>query len=503
MTASPAPEHPPRVKYPHPSHDGSRVAAPPPLGRRVFGRCAVRGPGGDRLDQGGRGLHGRPWSTAASILLVGLALRELFSFWTGHPYDLEVWIRTGYVVAHGTNPYLQPWPPVPGLSFGYTAETLPSAAYLPFWPDVFGGSYLVWAHVGGGNRFFLYFLLKQGPILGDFAVAWLLYRFVLRETGDARAAIGALTFWSLFPYDIVIGAIWGQLDPVTTALLLGVLLTSEAHAARRSVTWGFGIFLKWITAIFLPFELFRQRGWRRLWPLVSLPLAAALTLVAFVAAGWGFGGLLATSTSQAGGGGGGMNYAQLFSLWFVRNAFAEIPGGFTVLTNLWIPGIFFAGFVAERWVRTGAPGQELRALLFVTVVFFLVRWGLYEQYFLYPFALLVADVYTRHPGRRPFFYYLVAVASAYLLVNNVLGIWFATPVLPQAFAVVQAFDNSPVGGAIRYDLLDGLAVLVSVSLAQLVWILLRDDPTPKPWLYHLWPFRRAPPIPLPSTPFDA
>lgn len=442
----------------------------------------------------------RPWPAVATGLLLGLAIREAFSFWTGHPFDFEIWVRTGYVVAHGTNPYLHPWPPVPGVSFAYTSQDLPSAAYLPFWPDVFGGTYLLWEQVGGGNRFVLYFLLKQGPIAGDLAVAWLLYRFVLRETGNTRAALGALTFWALFPYDIVIGAIWGQLDSVTTALVLAVLMASGSRAFRRSIAWGVGIFLKWVTVIFLPLEFFRQRGWRRLWPFVSLPLAGALTLLGFWTAGWGFGGLLSTSTSEAGGGGGGMNYARLFALPFVQNALASTPLVYAVLNDLWIPACVLAGWVAARWARTGSPGQELRALLFVTAVFLLVRWGLNEQYFLYPFALLAADVFTQHPGRRPFFYYLVGVASAFLLANNVLGIWFVAPVSPPAFAFVQAFDLSPVGGTIRYDLLYGLSVLVTVSLAQLVWLLVRDDPTPSPWLYFLWSSRHPPGTPPASAP---
>jgi hypothetical protein len=125
-------------------------------------------------------------------------------------------------------------------------------------------------------------------------------------------------------------------------------------------------------------------------------------------------------------------------------------------------------------------------------VFLLVRWGLNEQYFLYPFALLVADVYTLHPGRRRFFYYLVVVAFAFLLVNNMFGIWYVTPVDPQAFTVVQAFDLSPIGGQVRYDLLYGLSVLMTVSLAQLVWLLVRDDPSPTPWVYRLWPFQLRP-----------
>jgi hypothetical protein len=441
-----------------------------------------------RLTQG-------PGRTVAGLLLLGLLVREAFSFWTGHPYDLEVWVRTGYVVAHGTNPYLGPWPAVPGVSFGYTNQLLYPAAYLPFWPDIFGGTYLLWEHVGGGNRFVLYFLLKQGPIVGDLAVGALLYRFVLRETGDRPGALAALTFWMLFPYDILISAIWGQLDSVTVALVLAALLTSEAQASRRSLLWGLGIFVKWITVVFLPLEFFRNRGLRRLWPVMSILLVGVLTAVAFLLAGWSFTGIFATTTSSTGGGGGGMNYAQLVNLWFVADAFNSSPWVYTVLEHLWIPGSVVAGWYAARWLRTGEAGQQLRAFLFVLGVILVLRWGLYEQYMLYPFALLAADVYTRHPLRRRLFYFLVVLASGYFLVNDVLGIWFVSPVSQPAFTIVQNFDSSMFWGNVRYYLLDLFAVLMTVSLLQLIVVLIRDEANPRPWLIPPWPLRSPTRVP--------
>ncbi|MCI4326945.1 MAG: hypothetical protein L3K16_04840 [Thermoplasmata archaeon] len=442
----------------------------------------------------------RPWPTAATILLAGLAIREVFSFWTGHPYDLEVWIRTGSVVAHGTNPYLGPIAQVPGVSFGYRNQLLYPAAYLPFWPGLFGGTFRLWEQVGGGNRFVLYFLLKQGPIAGDMAVAALLYRFVLRETGEPTTALGALTFWCFFPYDIVISAIWGQLDSVTTALVLLALLSSEAQSARRSLAWGLGIFVKWITVVFLPLEFFRHRGVRRLWPVASVVLVGGLTVLAFRLAGWSFTGIVATTTSSTGGGGGGMNYVQLTNLWFVANALNRVPSSYFVLQHAWVPVCIAAGWYTARWLGTGARGQQLRAFLFVLTAVLLVRWGLYEQYMLYPFALLAADVYTLHPERRRFFYFLVVVASGYLLVNNGAGIWFAAPTSQQAFNIVQGFDSSAFWGTVRYYLLDVFGVLMTVSLVQFLWVLARDDPNPRPWLIPPWPFLRraaAPPSAVP------
>lgn len=445
----------------------------------------------------GRWFGLRPWPVTATLLLLGLAIREGFSFWTGHPYDLEVWVRTGYVVAHGGNPYLGLWPQVPGVSFGYPTEQLPSAAYLPLWPDIFGGTYWFWERVGGGNRFALYFLLKQGPIVGDLLVAALLYRYVLRETGDRRMATAALSFWMFFPYDILISAIWGQLDSVTTVLVLAALLASEAQAAERSILWGVGIFAKWITVIFLPLEFFRNRGLRRLWPFVGIALVGALTAVFFLAAGWKPSSISAGAASSTGGGSGGMNWVQLLNLPFLAGPLAAHPWAFGILVRLWIPACIVAGWYAARWLRTPKAGQVLRALLLVMTVLLLFRGGVNEQYMLYPFALLAADIYTLHPDRRPFFYFFVLVALGFLLTNDLLGIWFASPAFPQTFTVVQNIDDSSFWGTIRFDLLDVWAVLVTVTLAQLLVILVRDDPSPRPWPLLLW--RLARPSPDPPT----
>jgi hypothetical protein len=437
----------------------------------------------------------RPWLRRASsaitsppglLLLIGLLLREGFAFWTGHPYDLEVWIRTGAVVARGTNPYLGAWPAVPGVSFGYTNQLLYPAAYLPFWPDVFGGTFWVWEH-SGTSRFVLYLLLKQGPIAGDLAVAVLLYRLVARHTGDTTRATAALAFWAFFPYDIVISAIWGQLDSVTTAIVLASLLLSEAQAAQRSLLWGLGIFVKWITVVFLPLEFFRNRGWARLWPAVGVLLTGALTLLAFLAAGWSFSGIAATTTSSTAGGGGGMNWVQLVNLWFLLRFVDAHPWIYTWGARLWVPAAIATGWYAARWVRAGAEGAALRALLLILAVTFLLRWGLYEQYMLYVFALLVADVYTLHPGRRQFLYFMVGLASAFLLINNGFGIWFATPVTEQAFVVVQRFDSSAFWGNVRYYTMDVLAVAMTITLVQLALVLVRDEATPWPWLLPRWP----------------
>ena len=114
----------------------------------------------------------------AATLFLGLLVREIFSFWTGHPSDFELWVRLGYALNHGGDPYAV-LPPVPGLSFAnvFSALNAATVAYLPFWPLVTGLMYVIYSFVGFGNRFAYYFLLKQPIIFGDLALAYLLYSY--------------------------------------------------------------------------------------------------------------------------------------------------------------------------------------------------------------------------------------------------------------------------------------------------------------------------------------
>ena len=90
----------------------------------------------------------------ATALLIGLLIREIFSFWTGHPFDFELWVRLGCAMVHGGDPYGS-LPPVLGLSFAnvYSSQNSATIGYLPFWPILTGLLYIVYSKVGFGNRF--------------------------------------------------------------------------------------------------------------------------------------------------------------------------------------------------------------------------------------------------------------------------------------------------------------------------------------------------------------
>jgi hypothetical protein len=435
----------------------------------------------------GRPGFSRLWPALSSqvgkILLAGFLVREAFSFWTGQPFDLESWIRTGYAAAHGTDPYQKFWPAVPGVSFAYLTVTVPPAAYLPFWPAVLGELYRLWMATGGGNRFALYFLVKQPMILADMGTAYLLFRLVERWTGQLSAAVAVLSFWSFFPYAIAITAVWGQFDSIVVLVILALLYARTT--LQRNVLIGIGIFVKYFTAIFLPLEIFRERGWRRLGFLIALVVPLGLTLAVFALEGWSYSGLGASGISQTHGGGIGMNYAFLLGQGPVSAVLSPIPYFYDAIGYLWVPGVILAGWMGARWLSTPTPGSEVRAMLLIVSVFLLLRWGLYEQYLLYLFSLMLLDIAAFHPARRNLMLFCYALAGSWLLVNNDFGIRFLSPLSVGIQPYTASLDASATYGLGRQIALVALAILVTITLVQLVLTYLRDEAEPVPWLFQI------------------
>jgi hypothetical protein len=434
----------------------------------------------------------RHWLTPrplAVVLLLGLLIRESLSFWTGHPYDFEIWIRTGYVVSHGTDPYSAFWPPVPGLSIAYFHRNLTAAAYLPFWSLYTAASYQGYLAFGGGNRFVYYFLLKQAPIAADVLTAYLLYRIVERATGNRTRALSAAAFWSFFPYAILIAAVWGQFDPIAVAIILASVLTVDAP--RKNLLYGLGILVKWVTAMFLPLEVFRRSGTARWWVALAILVPAVLTGIVFLSFHWGFAGLGGITGGEVGGIGGGMNWARLVSPYGPL----ALTGPYTLvdfgLAVLWVPGVIGAGWLLARGLAAADLGGEVNAVVGIVAVFLLLRWGLNEQYMLYLFAPLLVDVLVYHRERRALFATLSVLCLTFLVINNTLLVPFLSPLGPQYEAWTYAANNAPFWDPLRLWSLDVLAVLITITLAQLALVVLTRKDRATPWLFVLAGSRRA------------
>src|SRR5207249_6757360 len=183
--------------------------------------------------------------------------------------------------------------------------------YPPCWQVLVAGIFHGCRLVSIGNRFVLYFLLKQPVVIGDVLLGLSMYRAVLAWGGSRDAALRVLRFWSLFPYAIVISAIWGQFD--ASVALLWLTFISMSSRMERGMSLGLSIFLKVLPIIYTPYLLLRERGRSRATVLAGIALPAGLTSAVFLLTGWNLTPFLGTVGNNVQGSVVvGMTYMNLF-----------------------------------------------------------------------------------------------------------------------------------------------------------------------------------------------
>ena len=362
-------------------------------------------------------------------LLLGLLTREAFSFWTGHPYDFELWVRLGYAMLHGGDPYGS-LPPAPGLSFAnpYNIRDTPTIAYLPFWPLVTGLMYILYSNLSVTDNLAYYFLLKQPIILGDLALAYLLYSYV--KARKARSAGWVLRFWVFSPFTIILSGVWGMFDSIAMAFI--VLSMMASRWLKRSAWAGLGTFAKSIPVIYaIPLSINKSRTWQSL--LVSITLPVTLSISIFVAMGWSFPAITSALTYTV------TRWGESMSLWdglFYFEFLGIMPTptqiASTIAGAVWIPALIIVTVVACRKFRLDTDYGLVQALILVTLGFLLFKARITEQYALYLLALSALDVAIWNPRRRPILLATMVTVIIYLVTNNYFLIRFLLPTFPIA-----------------------------------------------------------------------
>lgn len=232
------------------------------------------------------------------IIIAGFMLREFFSFWTGH-YDFEVFVRVGYYVANGGNPYSY-LKYVNGISF-LPYDVMTSIGYPPFIALFAAFMYLIVKHLNL-NRFFYYFLLKQPMILSDVAIGFMLSKLAKEMGGTDRIAKKIVKYWILNPFTIIISSIWGNVDPlVVFLLLLGLhyfLKNKGSGDLLAGVILGVSVFIKQFSLIYIPlFSIAKKKPIEYL--LVPILTIIILTVSPFIVFNWSYEGFYLCMTHQA------------------------------------------------------------------------------------------------------------------------------------------------------------------------------------------------------------
>ena len=360
-------------------------------------------------------------------VFVGLAIREILSFWTGHTYDFEIWVRLGFYMQHLGNPYTT-LPYVQGLSFAPYPLT-GSISYPPFSAFIFAGVYRLYLSTGVQSRFLYYFLLKQPMVLSDVFTAPLLASIALSSFGD-QVARRVLKIWAFFPYSLIVSSLWGALDPV--ALLL--ILASASYFQKGKMTssglmLGFAIYLKTLPVIGLPVLLMRpglSLGDKVRLSSYSLLIPVLGILVPFAALGWSFEGLR-----------NNFSYQIVIPAYGALSAFGplgllSVPGWILSVTGIiWLPALFVAYFYLGRRRVNLTEG-----LMTVFLVFSVSRPLLPLEWAIYPLAFLLAARKT--VGN---FVGLALSAMVAMLADNALLVRFFSPISLAAFYWDNYVDN--------------------------------------------------------------
>ena len=359
-------------------------------------------------------------------------------------------------MVHGANPY-GVLPPVPGLSFAnvFSNNNTATIAYLPFWPFLTGLIYLAYSLAGWNDRFFYYFLLKQPIILADVALAYLLYSFVRARKPDKAAARWALGFWLFAPFTIMISGIWGMFDSI--AICLVFLSIASTNRVKGSFWEGLAIFTKTLPIIYaVPLTVKRFRD---LWTaILSISLAALLSLITFDLMEWPIRVVAITVASSAFKGGWSMSaWDVLFYMYYLGSLPNPNSKIYEAFGLLWIPALAAFTWIGIKRFRNQAEYGLIQALLLCTLAFLIFKARITEQYGLYLFALGVVDVTVWHPERRQLLLVTMGVAMVYLALNNIFLVRFLSPVYPGFVELERGIDAA--FGPIRLALLTATGIV--------------------------------------------
>jgi hypothetical protein len=379
-----------------------------------------------------------------------MAVREALAPFTGHPFDFEIWVRLGFYVSHGFDPYIF-LESVQGLSFQNT-NLLPSIAYPPAWALIQAFLYRVYEFTSIHNRFFYYFILKQPMVFGDLFVAAELY-FILKRYNQLYAR-RAFYFWMLSPYTIILSSMWGMFDQLALALILASMIEIN-NIVKSSTIFSLSVFLKGLPIIFLvPFSFYnRSKRSALLYIGISVSLFILFTLLPYaIFTDWNISGLLASGTDTIHKVGNAMNYWVIFSSVAMYYTIPSYVYSFLrMIAYGWIPALLVAyTFYVKN--KKDTMSYLIFSLLFVVLVFFLTAAQVNEQYITYFIAFGLIDLSINGAKRAKLFNGVWVSSTLYMFFNNMYLLRFFAPVFVQERAFEQILVSG-LFGLIRTSLL--------------------------------------------------
>jgi hypothetical protein len=366
-----------------------------------------------------------------ATIAVGLAVRLALAPFTGHPYDLLIWMKTGEQVAGGGSPY--------DLTF--------HVGYPDLWALWTAISYIL-ASALGGNKFFYILTIKLPIILGDFVVVCILVRLIDRRPGPLRTGESTrlrrkiVASYLLNPYVIVVGAVWGMMDNLAAALMvLFFLLANNRKLTAGVLAYCLSILLKLYPIIFLPLALLHiNKSYRPnlvTWMKtlgVSLATLAGVGLLPFYLFGWNIWIFLYSTYHQLFRDPGGIGPLGILSSIHILNPDLAGPNvtvswWFTLLRFAWLVSLGAAiALLARRGWRTDLAWVFGRMIM-ISLVWCISFVWVSEQNLLIPLTFILAQAaVVEDPDWRRSYWIGTLIPLAFVAFN--VPIWsFAFPLI--------------------------------------------------------------------------
>jgi len=429
----------------------------------------------------------KSYSRWLKLVAVGLLARLLLSFWTGSPYDFEVFIRVGYFVANGTSPTLSRYPFVPGLGQPIYPYVL-GLGYLPAWGLCLALAFKVYG-IFPFSPYFYYFLIKLLPILADLATAYVIYLLIVNSRGSVEKAEKASLIFFLCPFVVFMSSVWGMFDSIPIFFtLLSLLLILSDKTRWSAISLGFGIYFKVMPIIYLPIQLFfvsRKKGLKETitYLLIALAVPFLLTLIPLVFYRWPVSETAVTVLSQTSKAGEGLSYWNIGSL--LKEALPNMITqeslnsffAFPLIRYLWILGLMSGYLLYYEYQRNVTRNQAenldllLKGFSITTIGFLLTRTFIPEQFVLY---LLSTIVMLSSKSIQTYFKHVWIITLAFVFAN-VYPFAFAYLVNMNFWTVFNYLATTQPFSTLRYAMRFIIAVLFDYILLRLILRMVRND----------------------------
>jgi hypothetical protein len=345
--------------------------------------------------------------------------------------------------------------------------------YPPTWAFFQAGLYKMYSLTGINDRFFYYYIVKQPMIMADLLAGYLLMGLI-SDLKNTESGVRAFSFWMLCPFTIIISSVWGMFDQIVLVLVLGsVLVLSETK--KSALMEALGFLLKVIPLIYFPILALVQTSKTKIatFLFVSVGSSIFFALLPYLFfPKWKLSQLQGVGVSVVNKIGNSMNY------WIVISAYNDYhnisPGVLNVLDSLaylWIPAVLIATIFCTLRIR----GRERTtrnvtlSLLFVTLVFFLTKSIVNEQYTIYFLGLALVDYYVMESkSRRRLFHAVWISALAFLIANNTYFVRFLEPLSTHYEILDNMFESGNLGELRNGIMIASGLLFTAFSLAYLV-----------------------------------